>query len=111
MHRIVYFDNAATTFPKPRPVREALRRAAEYAGGNPGRGGHPLAARAGEAVYRARETAAAFFDAKPEHVIFTQNCTHALNLAIRGTLRIMSLSAAWSTTPLPDLSRPWQRSS
>ena len=87
MHRIVYFDNAATTFPKPRPVREALRRAAEYAGGNPGRGGHPLAARAGEAVYRARETAATFFDAKPEHVIFTQNCTHALNLAIRGTLR------------------------
>lgn len=87
MHRIVYFDNAATTFPKPRPVLEALRRAAESDGGNPGRGGHPLAARAGGVVYRARETAAALFDAKPEHVIFTQNCTHALNLAIRGTLR------------------------
>ncbi len=86
MHRIVYFDNAATTFPKPRPVLEALRRAAESDGGNPGRGGHPLAARAGGVVYRARETAAALFDAKPEHVIFTQNCTHALNLAIRGAL-------------------------
>lgn len=87
MHRTVYFDNAATTFPKPRPVREALLRAAESAGGNPGRGGHPQAARAGRVVYHARETAAALFDAKPEHVIFTQNCTHALNLAIRGTLR------------------------
>ena len=87
MQKAVYFDNAATTFPKPQPVREALHRAVTEAGGNPGRGGHPLAARAGRTVYHARETAAAMFGTKPEHVIFTQNCTHALNLAIRGTLR------------------------
>ena len=83
----VYFDNAATSWPKPPAVLRALSDAAADAGGNPGRGGHPLAQRAGETVYHARETAAAFFEAEPEHVVFTQNCTHALNLAIQGILR------------------------
>ncbi|MBR6420781.1 MAG: aminotransferase class V-fold PLP-dependent enzyme [Oscillospiraceae bacterium] len=80
----VYFDNAATSWRKPGAVLRALGDAAADAGGNPGRGGHPLAQRAGETVYHARETAAAFFDAEPENVVFTQNCTHALNLAIQG---------------------------
>ncbi|MBR4201435.1 MAG: aminotransferase class V-fold PLP-dependent enzyme [Oscillospiraceae bacterium] len=83
----VYFDNAATTFPKPPAVLNALRRTAAEAGGNPGRGGHMLSRRAGAIVYHARETAAALFGAEPEHIVFTQNCTHALNLAIRGALR------------------------
>lgn len=87
MHRPVYFDNAATTYPKPQSVRNALMQAVQVSGGNPGRGGHPLAQRAGSTVFHARETAAALFGAAPEHVIFTQNCTHALNLAIHGTLR------------------------
>lgn len=83
----VYFDNAATSFPKPPAVPEAVSRALRTAGGNPGRGGHPLAQRAGELVYRTRERAAAMFGAQPEHTVFTANCTHALNLAIQGTLR------------------------
>ena len=83
----VYFDNAATSFPKPPAVYRAVQKAMTEAGGTPGRGGHPPAVRAGEAVYHARETAAAMLDAEPEHVIFTQNCTHALNLAIHGLLR------------------------
>lgn len=87
MLRPVYFDNAATTYPKPPAVYRAADQAMLYAGGNPGRGGHILARRAGDIVYRARETAAAMFGAKPENVVFTQNCTHALNLAIHGCLR------------------------
>ena len=83
----VYFDNAATSFPKPPAVWAAMHAALREAGGNPGRGGHPLAKRAGETVYHARETAAALFRAMPEHIVFTQNCTHALNLAIHGALR------------------------
>ena len=83
----IYFDNAATTFPKPQTVYDAAARAMRSAGGNPGRGGHMLARRAGDAVYHARETAAQMFGAEPEHVVFTGNCTHALNLAIQGTLR------------------------
>ncbi len=80
---IINFDNAATTYPKPAEVRLAVEKAiARY--GSAGRGGHPIAARTSELVYSARETAAAFFGAEPEHVVFTSNCTHALNLAIQG---------------------------
>lgn len=86
-HTPIYFDNAATTFPKPQTVRQAVQQAIIHAGGNPGRGSHVLAQRAGETVYHARETAAAFFDAQPENIVFTSNCTHALNLALWGILR------------------------
>ncbi len=80
---IVNFDNAATTFPKPPEVRLAVEKAlARY--GSAGRGGHPIAARTSELVYSARETAADFFGVQPEQVVFTLNCTHALNLAIQG---------------------------
>ncbi|MBR2913970.1 MAG: aminotransferase class V-fold PLP-dependent enzyme [Oscillospiraceae bacterium] len=80
---MVNFDNAATTFPKPPEVRLAVEKAlVRY--GSAGRGGHPIAARTSEMVYAARETAADFFGAQPEQVVFTLNCTHALNLAIQG---------------------------
>lgn len=80
---IINFDNAATTYPKPPEVRLAVEKAiVRY--GSAGRGGHPIAARTSDMVYAARETAAAFFGAQPENVIFTLNCTHALNLAIQG---------------------------
>jgi selenocysteine lyase/cysteine desulfurase len=60
----------------------------EAHGGNPGRGAHPLALAAAEAVFDARSEIASFFGCgKPENVIFTQNATHALNLAIFGTVR------------------------
>ncbi len=82
----VNFDNAATTYPKPPEVRQAVAEAvAKY--GNSGRGGHKIAQRTSEMVYHARETVADFFDAKVENTIFTLNCTHALNLAIQGILR------------------------
>lgn len=82
---MIYFDNAATTFPKPNAViREMTRCMAEY-GGNPGRSGHRLSLAASEAVFRVREDIADFFGiTKAENVVFTQNCTGALNLAIGG---------------------------
>ena len=82
----VNFDNAATTFPKPESVRRAAALAAENLGGNAGRGGHSLAMRSSAAVYSARETAAEFFGAEPENVVFTLNCTYALNMAIQGIM-------------------------
>lgn len=82
----VNFDNAATTYPKPPEVRQAVAEAvAKY--GNAGRGGHAIADRTSEKVYQAREAVADFFDAKVENTIFTLNCTHALNLAIQGVLK------------------------
>lgn len=83
---IINFDNAATTFPKPLSVRKAAAEALEKYGGNAGRGGHALAMKTAEAVYSARETVAEFFGAEPENVVFTLNCTHALNMAIQGIM-------------------------
>ncbi len=83
---MINFDNAATTFPKPYEVRLAAVRAMEKYGGNAGRGGHELAMRTSRAVFEARETAAEFFGAEPENVVFTLNCTHALNMAVQGIM-------------------------
>ncbi len=80
----VYFDNAATSFPKPPSVKRAIAQACDIYGGNPGRSGHAYSAKAGEMVYDSRAEAAGFFGAEPENVIFTANCTHALNIAIKG---------------------------
>lgn len=82
----INFDNSATTFPKPQSVRNAVAQAVMRYGGNAGRGGHDLAVRTSEALYSARETVADFFGAEPENVIFTMNCTYALNMAIQGIM-------------------------
>jgi cysteine desulfurase family protein len=84
---MVNFDNAATTFPKPRTVRQAMEQALLEYGGNAGRGGHILTTKTSEQVFAAREEAADFFGGKPENTIFCWNCTHALNLAIQGILQ------------------------
>jgi len=83
---IINFDNSATTFPKPVEVRHAVNNAIREFGGNAGRGGHSLAQKTSSAVFGARENIAGFFDAQPENVVFTLNCTHALNLAIQGIM-------------------------
>ncbi len=82
MKPCIYFDNAATTYPKPNCVRKAVIDAMEHAGGNPGRSGHVLSRAAEEEVYAARCAVADFFGASPECVVFTYNATYALNLAI-----------------------------
>ena len=82
---MIYFDNAATTFPKPRAVLNALQNGAVRYGANPGRAGHKMAFATAQQVYHAREIIADFFDLPQcENVIFTKNCTEALNTAIKG---------------------------
>lgn len=80
----IYFDNGATSFPKPASViRESARCMMEYCG-NPGRGSHPLALAASEKLYECREYAAKLFYApSPENVTFTMNTTYALNTAVK----------------------------
>ena len=82
----VYFDNAATTYPKPPAVVAAMSRAMVSYGANPGRAGHKMSVETSEQVFKAREKCAAFFGAKTENTVFTLNCTHALNIAIKGIL-------------------------
>jgi cysteine desulfurase family protein len=85
---MVYLDNAATTYPKPREVQMAVAEAFRRYGANPGRAGHSMAMTASEEVYRCRSEAAEFFHAPgPECVAFTLNCTHAINYVLKGLLR------------------------
>jgi len=85
---MIYFDNAATSYPKPASVIESVRKSLIYLGGNPGRGGHAMAMKAAEEMFLARKTAAELFAVKDvENVVFTQNCTHALNLVVFGLLK------------------------
>ncbi|MGN0487474.1 MAG: aminotransferase class V-fold PLP-dependent enzyme [Acutalibacteraceae bacterium] len=81
---MIYLDNAATSFPKPRSVLDAMVRAQRDFGANPGRGGHSLTMRAGDEVYAARELLSNMFHCSSDRVIFTNNCTTSLNTAING---------------------------
>lgn len=83
---MIYFDNAATTFPKPYSVAKRVNSAIIEYGGNPGRGGHKLSMRAAEKVYEVRKKVALFFNAEPQNIIFTNNCTMSLNIAIKGLI-------------------------
>ncbi len=84
---MIYLDNAATSWPKPPQVMEAMRRFLGEVGANPGRSGHRLSIEAARVVYRAREAVAGLLGvADPLRVVFCANATHALNLAICGLL-------------------------
>ena len=83
--RIIYLDNAATTFPKPPEVLERMVKTYRRLGASPGRGGYDLAMEAEELVAQTRMKLARFFGATdPERVVFASNATDALNLAIQG---------------------------
>ncbi|SCG84509.1 cysteine desulfurase family protein [Proteiniborus sp. DW1] len=85
---MIYLDNAATSFPKPELVYNAMMEAMREYGANPGRSGHKLALKAGRAIYETRELLANFFNIEdPMRIIFTSNATDGLNLAIKGLLR------------------------
>ncbi len=84
---MIYLDNAATTFPKPIAVYDAMYSWARCFGANPGRGGHRLSIKAGERVFACREKLAGHFGCESENVAFTNNCTAALNTAIKGVLK------------------------
>jgi len=83
-----YFDNAATTWPKPEPVYVFMDSFFRTNGVNPGRGGHAMSVDAEAMVYATRKMLAAFFgfSGKPDRVIFTLNSTDSLNTALNGLL-------------------------
>jgi cysteine desulfurase/selenocysteine lyase len=85
--KLIYLDNAATTFPKPPSVLAEMTETYRRVGVSPGRGGYDLASEAEALVQRTREKVAGFFGAlDPNRVILTANATDALNLAIQGIL-------------------------
>jgi cysteine desulfurase family protein len=83
-----YFDNAATTHPKPETVYRAVDRSLRETGASPGRGGYRPAMDAARLLFEAREAAAAFFGiADSSRLVFTASATEALNLALFGLIR------------------------
>lgn len=83
---MIYLDHGATSFPKPQAVKRAVQQAMLRCA-NPGRGGYTAAMEGEKVVYECRETAAEFFGCLPEQVVFTSNCTHGLNIAIRSLVQ------------------------
>ena len=84
---MIYLDNAATTFPKPRNVVSEVNRCIETYCGNPGRGSHELALASADKIYECRELLSDLVGlGSPENVIFTMNTTYALNMLIKGVL-------------------------
>ena len=86
--RRLYFDNAATSFPKPPTVIEAMRRYMTEIGASPGRGAYAESIEAGRLFNRCRDLINKLIHGESaDHVIFTVNCTDALNLAVKGIAR------------------------
>lgn len=85
---MIYLDNAATSYPKPQSVINAVKNSFINYGANPGRSGHKLSVKTACEVYETREIINEFFDGYGgEFVSFTGNCTEALNIAIKGVLK------------------------
>lgn len=82
---MIYLDNAATTFPKPEAVYDAVMDCMKNYCANPGRSGHKLAMKSAREIYDARENIAKLFNIdNPMNIVFTNNATDSLNLAIKG---------------------------
>lgn len=85
---MIYLDNAATSWPKPEAVYQAMDSLMRNTGASPGRSGHLMSLTAARIVHEAREALCEFFGiADPSHMVFTSNATESLNLAIKGLLR------------------------
>ena len=84
----IYLDNAATTWPKPEEVYRAVDTAMRKHGANPGRGSYRMSVDAQRMVDDTRREVCRLFNAPAlERVIFTLNCTDALNIVLKGLIK------------------------
>lgn len=103
--KLIYFDNAATTHFKPNIVKKALLKAVKISA-NPGRSGHKLSIQNSKLVWSARQALSKYFNCEEEGVVFTKNCTEALNLAILGIVKNNKGSVITSTFEHNSVLRP-----
>src|SRR3972149_4945967 len=88
MGKLIYFNNPATTFPKPEEVYRKVDHVLRNVGGNPGRSGHRMALEANRVILDARDSVARLLNIEDSsRVVFTSGATEALNLGIKGLLR------------------------
>jgi cysteine desulfurase family protein len=84
-----YFDHAASSWPKPKQVIEAMSKCLNEFGANPGRGSHQMAVKASRGLFETRKTLAKLFGiSNPNDICYTMNTTEALNLAIKGSIKV-----------------------
>ena len=84
---MIYLDNSAATNPKPQEVKNAVSRAMNYYSFNSGRGGYKESVNTSNMIFSCRESLSQMFGFSPENIAFTQNCTTALNYAIKGIVK------------------------
>lgn len=84
---MIYFDNGATSYPKPRNVLSNTVNALKTYSFNSGRGGYSASVNTAEKIYSVREKIGSMFHFEPQNVAFTMNCTQALNMAIKGSVK------------------------
>ncbi len=85
---MIYFDNAATTFPKPEIVYEKTIEAMKTFGANPGRSGHSMSLKMDREIFNVRQKLTDFIGGDNSlNMIFTKNCTESLNIAIKGLVK------------------------
>lgn len=85
---MIYLDNGATSFPKPRGMVREIDNCLLHYCGNPGRSGHKLSIRAGEEIYQARKDIGLLFNiSDSSRIVFTNNATAALNLGLKGVIK------------------------
>jgi cysteine desulfurase family protein len=85
---MIYFDNPATSWPKPPQVKEGMNKFMEEIGANPGRSGHTLSIEAARMIYETREALSVLFHVKDSsRIVFTLNATESINLALKGLLK------------------------
>lgn len=84
---MIYLDNSATTYPKPQSVVASACNANKRYSFNSGRGGYAQSVKTAEMIFSARQQVAELVNAQPQNIVFTQNCTLALNMAIKGSVR------------------------
>lgn len=107
---MIYLDNGATSFPKPLSVRKNVDISLKKFSANPGRSGHSLSLRAAKEIFECRKRLKELFNVNSEEeIIFTENCTMALNTVIFGLLSegdhvlISSMEHNSVTRPLESL--------
>ncbi len=84
---MIYLDNAATSFPKPKMVLDKSFLVQQSIAANPGRSGHEMSIQASGLIFDTRMKLAQKFNCEPDRVIFTSNCTQSINMAIYGMVK------------------------
>ena len=99
---MIYLDNAATTYPKPFSVLETVYRANRKYAYNSGRGGYRESVQTAEKIFAVRDCLGRFFHCPEQNIVFTNNCTTAVNTALKGLLKpgdhvLYRPSAGWGS--------------